>query len=115
MGCGCTAVDGLWSMSYAAGNRLVIVHPSSFILHRLLNPEPSRMSWFPVKLRGHWSDVFEPANRNPHGFVIVYLHDLHLTRLADQPAFTAEFERHGLPVVAPFTKRSWWTDRICPE
>jgi S-formylglutathione hydrolase FrmB len=73
------------------------------------------MSWFPVKLRGHWCDVFEPADRNPHGFVIVYLHDLHLTRLADQPAFTAEFERHGLPVVAPFTKRSWWTDRICPE
>jgi enterochelin esterase-like enzyme len=73
------------------------------------------MPWTPIKPGSHWCDVFEPADRNPHGFVIVYLHGVHQTRLADQPAFTAEFERHGLPVVAPFTKRSWWTDRICPE
>ena len=73
------------------------------------------MPWTPTKFRGHWCDIFEPAERNPHGFVIIYLHGVHQTRLADQPAFTAEFERHGLPVVAPFTKRSWWSDRICPE
>jgi pimeloyl-ACP methyl ester carboxylesterase len=73
------------------------------------------MPWTPIKLRGHWCDVFEPVDRNAHGFVIVYLHGVHQTRLADQPAFTAEFERHGLPVVVPFTGRSWWTDRICPE
>ena len=73
------------------------------------------MPWTPIKLRGHWCDVFEPVDRNAHGFAIVYLHGVHLTRLADHPAFTAEFERHGLPVVAPFTKRSWWTNRICPE
>jgi enterochelin esterase-like enzyme len=73
------------------------------------------MPWTSISLAGHLCDVFDPAVRNPHGFVIVYLHGVHLTRLGDQPAFTAEFERHGLPVVAPYTQRSWWTDRICPE
>jgi S-formylglutathione hydrolase FrmB len=29
--------------------------------------------------------------------------------------FEAEFERHRLPVIAPFTGRSWWSDKICPE
>ena len=29
--------------------------------------------------------------------------------------FTAEFARHRLPVIAPITGQSWWTDRICPE
>jgi S-formylglutathione hydrolase FrmB len=26
-----------------------------------------------------------------------------------------EFDKHGLAVVVPWTKRSWWTDRICRE
>ena len=25
------------------------------------------------------------------------------------------FDQHGLPVIAPHTQRSWWTDRICAE
>jgi S-formylglutathione hydrolase FrmB len=52
---------------------------------------------------------------NAHGAVLIYLHGVHLNRLVDQPAFAAEFERHGLPVVAPFTARSWWTNEICSE
>ncbi len=84
------------------------------------------MSWSQVQVAGHSCDVFEPAGTNaaeselpqrlaPPSFVIIYLHGVHLNRLVDQPAFTAEFERYRLPVIAPYAARSWWTDRICTE
>jgi S-formylglutathione hydrolase FrmB len=73
------------------------------------------MPWIETNIAGHACDVFEPVERNPRGFSLIYLHGMHLNRLVDQPAFTAEFERHGLPVAAPFAARSWWTDRICRE
>jgi S-formylglutathione hydrolase FrmB len=73
------------------------------------------MPWSSTTLAGHSCDVFDPVATNPNGFVVIYLHGVHLNRLVDQPAFIAEFERHGLPVVAPYAARSWWSDRICPE
>jgi S-formylglutathione hydrolase FrmB len=59
--------------------------------------------------------VFEPATAAEHGFVVLYLHGVHLNRLADHPTFTEQFSRHSLRVICPATKRSWWTDRICSE
>lgn len=47
--------------------------------------------------------------------MLIYLHGVHLGRLADQPAFVDQFEQHGLPVICPVTQRSWWTDKICQE
>jgi S-formylglutathione hydrolase FrmB len=73
------------------------------------------MPWTNVTIAGHDCDLFEPGERNPYGFAVIYLHGVHMNRLIDQAEFTEAFERHGLPVVAPFTARSWWTDRICPE
>jgi S-formylglutathione hydrolase FrmB len=35
--------------------------------------------------------------------------------LVDKRPFVEGFARHGLPVVAPITKRSWWTNKICDE
>ena len=64
---------------------------------------------------GHPCDVYQPPDRHPHGFVILYLHGVHLQRLHDKAPFMAAFNQHGLPVVAPHTQRSWWTDRICAE
>ena len=75
-------------------------------------PQPG---WSEVDLAGHTADIFEPARRNPHGYVAIYLHGVHLNRLVDQPAFVAELERHGLPLVCPRTARSWWTDKLCAE
>ena len=49
---------------------------------------------------------------NEHGYVVIYLHGVHQARLPENPIFTAEFERHGLPVIAPHTGPSWWTDKI---
>lgn len=71
--------------------------------------------WTSETVGGHACDVFEPVTANPYGFVLIYLHGVHLQRLVDKPAFTVECARHGLPVVAPVTQRSWWTNRICRE
>jgi S-formylglutathione hydrolase FrmB len=75
----------------------------------------SAMTWTTETVAGHPCDLFLPARRNPHGYVVLYLHGVHLNRLDDKPAFVEQFERHGLAVVCPQTKRSWWTDRICEE
>ena len=71
--------------------------------------------WSEIHVGGHCCDVYEPSRRNAHGYAVLYLHGVHLQRLRDQPPFTEQFERHGLPCIAPLTRRSWWTDRICPE
>lgn len=71
--------------------------------------------WTEGVVGGHPCDFFEPTEPNPNGYVVLYLHGVHLGRLRDQPRFTEQFERHGLRVVGPITQRSWWTDRICPE
>jgi S-formylglutathione hydrolase FrmB len=68
-----------------------------------------------VELAGHSADIYEPPRPQPHGYVVVYLHGVHLNRLHDNPAFTQQFDQHGLRVVCPRTARSWWTDRICEE
>jgi S-formylglutathione hydrolase FrmB len=72
-------------------------------------------TWSNVDLSGHEAEVYEPAAPHPHGYVVVYLHGVHLNSLRDKPAFEREFARHGLRVVCPRTGRSWWSDRICTE
>jgi S-formylglutathione hydrolase FrmB len=72
-------------------------------------------TWSETQIVGHPCDLFEPARPSEPGYVVLYLHGVHVKRLADNPVFTAQFERHGLRVVAPVTQRSWWTDRICAE
>ena len=71
--------------------------------------------WTMIEVAGHECELFEPTRRNPHGFILIYLHGVHLNRLSDHAEFTTQFERHGLPVIGPRTARSWWTDRICAE
>jgi pimeloyl-ACP methyl ester carboxylesterase len=72
-------------------------------------------TWTQIQLAGHPCDVFEPARRNDRGFATIYLHGVRMTRLVDNAAFTSQFARHGLPVIAPMTGPCWWTDRICPQ
>jgi S-formylglutathione hydrolase FrmB len=74
-----------------------------------------QVGWSEVSVGGHPCDVFQPASPNPHGYVLIYLHGVHLHRLTDKVEFNDQFEQHGVPVIAPMTGRSWWTDRICPE
>jgi S-formylglutathione hydrolase FrmB len=72
-------------------------------------------NWTVANVAGHPCDLFEPRQRNPHGYVVVYLHGVHLNKLLDKEAFVEQFEQYGLPVVCPNAGRSWWTDRICRE
>lgn len=72
-------------------------------------------NWSEETVGGHPCDVYEPPQINEYGFVVIYLHGVHLNRLVDKTSFTEQFARHGLPVVSPITQRSWWTDRICHE
>jgi S-formylglutathione hydrolase FrmB len=72
-------------------------------------------TWSVTELAGHACDIYQPRNRNEHGYVVIYLHGVHLAKLCENAAFTAEFERHGLMAIAPQTGPSWWTDKICRE
>ena len=72
-------------------------------------------SWSEIEVAGHRCDIFEPAGPSPHGYVVIYLHCSRAASLRGYPAFTREFDRHGLRVIAPVSGQSWWTDRIWPE
>lgn len=71
--------------------------------------------WEQVEVAGHLCDVYEPPERNPHGYVAIYLHGIHSTPLRENIVFNREFAQYSLPVIAPITRRSWWTDKICAE
>ena len=72
-------------------------------------------TWTEETIAGHPCDVYEPPQRHQQGYVVLYLHGVHLGRLVDKRPFIESFARHGFPVIAPMTQRSWWTDKICPE
>ncbi len=71
--------------------------------------------WRRETVAGHVAEVFEPPQPSEFGYVVIYLHGVHLKSLSDNAVYTEAFARHGLRVVAPQTGRSWWSDRICPE
>jgi enterochelin esterase-like enzyme len=71
--------------------------------------------WEQVDVAGHACDVYEPPERNPHGYVAIYLHGIHSTPLRENIVFNREFAQYSLSVIAPVTRRSWWTDKICAE
>src|SRR6185369_6075980 len=52
--------------------------------------EAAAGSWSEVQVGGHPCDVYEPTTRNPHGYVVVYLHGVHQARLVDNEAFRRE-------------------------
>lgn len=72
-------------------------------------------TWSEIDVAGHRCRVFQPARPSPHGYVVVYLHCGEAASLRGYPAFTHQFERHGLRLIEPVTGRSWWTARIWPE
>lgn len=75
----------------------------------------SNGTWEQLEVAGHPCEVYEPPERNPHGYAVLYLHDLDQAGLRDKPVFAAELARRGMPAIAPITRRSWWSDRICRE
>jgi pimeloyl-ACP methyl ester carboxylesterase len=71
--------------------------------------------WTEVEIAGKPADVYEPAHAPAEPRAILFLHGHGGERLTENRAFTAEFERHGLRVVCPQGKRSWWLDVLCDE
>jgi S-formylglutathione hydrolase len=71
--------------------------------------------WEVVDVGGHACDVFEPATPGRHGYVVLYLHGVHLGRLREYPDFGRLFEEYGLSAICPMTGKSWWTSRIWDE
>ncbi|MEX2092563.1 MAG: alpha/beta hydrolase-fold protein [Pirellulales bacterium] len=74
----------------------------------------SRGNWSEIEVAGHACQIFEPQRPSEHGYTVVYLHCSLSAKLAGYPAFTREFERHGLRVIQPMSGLSWWTDRPWP-
>lgn len=72
-------------------------------------------TWKQIDLAGHVCRTYEPPAPSPHGYTVIYLHCSEMASLRDLPAFIDQFDRHGLRLLEPVTRRSWWTDRILPE
>jgi len=72
-------------------------------------------TWSQIELAGHICRLYEPPSASTHNYTVVYLHCSEAASLRGYPAFTQEFDRHGLRVIEPVTGRSWWTNRIWPE
>lgn len=68
-----------------------------------------------IIVAGHPCHLLVPVQRNPHGWAVVFLHDVDGAGLNRREMYLQEFARHGLPCIAPISGRSWWTERIWPD
>jgi pimeloyl-ACP methyl ester carboxylesterase len=76
---------------------------------------PNAGKWSEQSVGGHPCDLYEPPSANEHGFLLISLLSDDHPRLLDSLALIQQFDRFGLPVVAPHGGRSWWTNRICRQ
>lgn len=72
-------------------------------------------TWSQIELAGHNCRLYEPLSPSSHNYTVIYLHCSEAASLGAYPSFTQEFDRYGLRVIEPVTRRSWWTNRIWPE
>jgi pimeloyl-ACP methyl ester carboxylesterase len=72
-------------------------------------------TWSIIDIAGKPADIYEPPTPSVEPKAILFLHGHGQERLANNAVFTEEFARHGLRVVCPAGKRSWWLDRVCTE
>jgi pimeloyl-ACP methyl ester carboxylesterase len=61
-----------------------------------------------VQIGGRPADSFRPAGDQPHHVALIYLHSRAGETPADDPAFTSELVRRGLPCVCPRSEQGWW-------
>lgn len=71
--------------------------------------------WKQVEIAGKTVDVYEPAQSLEPRRAVLHLHGHGLTTFFENPAYTAELDRHGLWCFCPHGARSWWGKRICAE
>ncbi len=68
-----------------------------------------------VEIAGHECEIVVPERLHPQGFTAIYLHGVHLQKLADHPEFVAPFLQRGIRLIGPRTGPHWWLDQVCPQ
>lgn len=71
--------------------------------------------WQQIEIAGHRVHTYVPPQPSEHGYTVLYMHGRYQGVPMEHPKFLEHFDRHGLRIVAPLTRRSWWSDRICPD
>jgi pimeloyl-ACP methyl ester carboxylesterase len=66
-------------------------------------------------IAGHPCQIFEPVERHPNGWSILFLHDVDAGGMSGRETYLDAIGRRGIPCIAPLSGRSWWTHRIWPE
>ena len=69
--------------------------------------------WSEIVLAGHKCHTYLPPQPSEHGYTVLYLHGRYQGVPMEHPRMMETFDRHGLRVIVPLTRRSWWSDRIC--
>ncbi|MGD9855208.1 MAG: alpha/beta hydrolase-fold protein [Planctomycetaceae bacterium] len=71
--------------------------------------------WATVEICGKAADIFTPPRGTSCERAVLFLHGASGHTIRDDPVFTAELSRCGLPTVCPHGGRSWWLDRVSRE
>jgi hypothetical protein len=69
--------------------------------------------WSQIDIAGKPADVFDPSA--PPRLGLLFLHNVFLETLANNPVYTAILRERNLACVCPHGQHSWWLDRVCPE
>jgi len=69
--------------------------------------------WSQIEIAGHECHTYVPPLPSEHGYTVLYMHGYYQGVPMEHPRMMEHFDRHGLRVLAPLTRRSWWSDRIC--
>ena len=71
--------------------------------------------WSQQQIAGHPCHTYVPPEPSQHGYTVLYLHGRYQGVPMQHPQMMQYFDRHGLRILAPLTRRSWWSDRICDD
>ena len=78
-------------------------------------PIAEQGEWSKLELASHPCHLYEPHEPSEHGYTVLYLHGRYQSTPADRPKMMPFFDQHGMRIIAPISRRSWWADRICPD
>lgn len=74
-----------------------------------------QQGWAEQLVGPHPCVIYRPSRQHPHGFSLLYLHDLD-HRVRDEDVDWEDIcETHQVTLVAPTGGRAWWLDRIVSE
>lgn len=72
-------------------------------------------NWTEIDIAGRTCWSFDPAEPNPIGYTVIYLHDTDGKRLDPDGPLATAFAKNGLRVLCPISGESWWVDKLLPD